>query len=343
MLTEKPVIAIPLGDPAGVGPEIVLKSLQNPGVSEKCVPVVIGDGAVLARTKKLLKSTLELHEVQQPSGALGKPGCMDYIDLSLMGRLDWAMGEASARCGEAAFRFIEKAAALAISGQADAVATPPISKEALHLAGRHYAGHTEIFAELTHTENYAMLLAAKQLYVMHVTTHMPMREACAAITKERVLTTIRLAALAQAQIGAPGAIAVAGLNAHCSENGLFGNEEAEAIRPAVEAAKALGINVEGPIPADTVFVKALSGQYGIVVAMYHDQGHIPVKLMGFSFSRKASVGGINCTIGLPMIRTSVDHGTAFDIAGKGAADESSLLDAIDMAVLMSGSRAPKTL
>jgi len=290
-----------------------------------------------------MNSPLELHEIPHPSDATGQPGLLEFIHSNQTDEPAFTVGIISAGGGETAYRSIEQSIILALSNQVNAVVTAPVSKEALHLAGHPYPGHTEIFAELTNTKDYAMLLAAKGLNVMHVTTHMAMRDACDAITRNRVLLTIRLAALAMAQIGASGSIAVAGLNAHSSENGLFGAEESRSIIPAINDAKAMGINVVGPVPADTVFVRAIGGEYSMVVAMYHDQGHIPVKMLGFTQGQKVSFRGINCTIGLPIIRTSVDHGTAFDIAGKNIASEESLLDAIDMAVLMCGYQGQRTL
>ena len=345
-MNEKPVIAITQGDPSGIGPEIIFKALLNPAVIRSAIPVVIGHKAVLSNTKSWMGSPLTLREITRPSEAAGDPGLLEFIDpgpAEVMDTMEISVGSASAAGGKAAYHSIALAAELALSGHAGAVVTTPVSKEALHLAGYPFPGHTEILAELTAAKHYAMLLTAKGLHVMHVTTHMAMRDACNAITKERVLHTIRLADLAKSQIGASGAIAVAGFNAHNSENGLFGAEESAAIVPAIDEAKAMGIEVIGPIPADTVFVKALAGQYGMVVAMYHDQGHIPVKMLGFTLGGQTTVSGVNCTIGLPIIRTSVDHGTAYDIAGKGIANEESLLDAIAMAAAMCGYRGPRTL
>jgi len=222
-------------------------------------------------------------------------------------------------------------------GRIAGVVTGPISKEAINMAGHHYAGHTELFADYTKTKNYGMLLSGGGLNVIHVTTHVSMREACDLISKERVQRTIHLADRALKLMGRDKRrIAVAGLNAHSSENGLFGHEEADAIIPAIEASRAEGLDVTGPVPPDTVFVKALGGQFDVVVAMYHDQGHIPLKLSGFRMDPNtglySQMSGINATIGLPFIRTSVDHGTAYGKAGKNLANEESLVDAIDMAV-----------
>ena len=223
------------------------------------------------------------------------------------------------------------------------IAWKHINKESLHMAGHFYSGHTEIFAEYTNTKKYAMLLTSKSLRVIHVTTHVPLRQACEMIKKDRLLNVIKIADDAMKSIGIKKPrIAVAGLNPHASENGLFGDEEAKEIIPAVKEAQEQGFNVEGPIPPDTVFVKAMGGQYDIVVAMYHDQGHIPLKLSGFKLNPKTgqyvSMSGVNCTLGLPIIRTSVDHGTAFGKAGEGRANEESMIDAIDIAILMAENR-----
>ena len=233
-----------------------------------------------------------------------------------------------------------------MKGKVEAVITAPISKDSINMAGHHYSGHTEIFAEYTGTKDYAMLLASENLRVIHVTTHCALIEACRLIRKERVLTVIKLAELGCRMLGIDNPrIGVAGLNPHCSEDGLFGTEEISEIIPAVQEAKQLGINVEGPIPPDTVFVKCKAGFYDIVVAMYHDQGHIPLKLNAFRWDEEnkqyGSVRGINCTIGLPVIRVSVDHGTAFGKAGEGRANADSMLDAIETGLKMIENRGKK--
>jgi 4-hydroxythreonine-4-phosphate dehydrogenase len=246
------------------------------------------------------------------------------------------------KSGEAAFQYVVRAIKDAMAGRIAGVVTGPINKEAVNLAGRHYAGHTEIFADYTNAKNYGMLLSGGGLNVIHVTTHVSMRRACDMVCdKERVLNTIRLADLGLRLMGREKRrIGVAGFNAHASENGLFGDEEARGIIPAIEAAKAGGLDVTGPVPPDTVFVKALGGQFDVVVAMYHDQGHIPLKLSGFRMDPAtglySQMSGVNATIGLPIIRTSVDHGTAFDKAGKNQANEESLVDAINMALAFAG-------
>jgi 4-hydroxythreonine-4-phosphate dehydrogenase len=341
---KKPVLGISIGDPAGIGPEICLKALGKKDIFDKTIPIVYADRIVLENAQKTTGKDFVLRQIKKPSEALGNPGTIDYIEAGVIKTPeDYSLGETSAKAGDAAFNYVLKALNDALAGGIQAVVTCPISKEAINLAGHKFAGHTEIFAHYTNTKDYGMLLSAnvgeRSLNVIHVSTHVPLRKACELITKTRVLDTIILADKALKLMGSSQKrIAVAGLNPHSSENGLFGNEEADAIVPAIEEAKAKGLNVTGPVPPDTVFVKALGGQFDIVVAMYHDQGHIPLKLCGFSLESSGGssrMRGINTTIGLPVIRTSVDHGTAFDIAGKNLANEESLLDAIDMAIRFS--------
>ena len=335
----KPVLLITMGDPAGIGPEVVVKALSHPETREGCLPVVVGDAAPIRDAISFTGSRLRLKTVSAPEEAKGGRDTIELIDLNMLGGKPYAPGKVSALCGEAAFTYVTRAIEMCMQGRAVGVATAPLNKEAMHLAGHMYSGHTEIFADYTHTKDYAMLLMSGALRVIHVTTHVSMREACDLIKTERVLKTIRLAHEALTMLGmSKGKIGVAGLNAHASENGLFGHEEADAIIPAIEKACAEGIDADGPVPPDTVFVKAAGGVYDIVVAMYHDQGHIPLKLFGFRMDPKtglfSSMSGINTTIGLPIIRTSVDHGTAFDRAGENTSNEMSMVEAITTAVQM---------
>ncbi|MDR0877961.1 MAG: 4-hydroxythreonine-4-phosphate dehydrogenase PdxA [Treponema sp.] len=339
----RPVLGISIGDPAGIGPEITLKALSHAGLYKKCVPVVYADKVVLEDAAVITGMNFVLNKIKSPGEAKGSPGIIDYIDPELLQKGDYKRGQVGVKSGDAAFQYVTAAIKDALAGNTAGVVTGPINKEAINLAGHHFAGHTEIFAKYTNTTGYGMLLSAGNinggagLNVIHVTTHVSLRQACDLITKERVLKTIRLAGLAMQLMGkTQRRIAVAGLNPHASENGLFGDEESKAIIPAIEAARAEGLDVTGPLPPDTVFVKALGGQADVVVAMYHDQGHIPLKLLGFkmdsgdgSFSQ---MSGVNTTIGLPIIRTSVDHGTAFDRAGKNQANEESMVEAIEMAI-----------
>jgi len=329
-----------MGDPAGIGSEITVKALARGNVYDMCVPVVIGDRQALFEANVFCAAGLKLNEIADVSQAAGKPGVLDYINMGFLTPGSFTYKKVQKLCGEASFQYVVKGITLALEGKIHAVVTGPINKEAINKAGHNYSGHTEIFGEYTGAKDYAMLLMSRTLRVVHVTTHCSMREACDLITEARVLKTIRLAreGMRMLGIGSPK-IGVAGFNAHSSENGLFGAEEKRAIIPAIRAAAAEGIDAEGPVPPDSVFIKAQAGQYDAVVAMYHDQGHIPVKLSGFALDLKSNrytaVSGVNCTIGLPIIRTSVDHGTAFGKAGEGRANEESLSDAINTAVVMS--------
>jgi len=318
-----PTIAITMGDAAGIGPEIIMKALAAPGVHAFCKPLVIGDANRLRLAGQCVASRLLV--VPHTRDAQFARGTVECIDLTLV-PADLPFGEVSPIAGEAAFRFIERAVRVVASGEAQAICTAPISKEALHAAGHRYPGHTELLAALTGTPEVSMMLVAPKLRVIHVTTHMGLLDAIDCIDAplvERVIGRAQLT-LTRAGIAKPR-IGVCGINPHAGENGLFGRgEEAEKIEPAVRNAQVRGWDVRGPLPADTLFFLAARGDFDIVVAMYHDQGHGPVKVMGLE-------AGVNITVGLPMVRTSVDHGTAFDIAGKGVADERSLIEALRQA------------
>ncbi len=333
-------LAITIGDPAGIGPEITVKALEKLAGSCAATPVVVGDLCVMEDAVRLSGAKIRIVTVKSPEEAENKPGILNLIDLNCLGGKLCPYGQVSAAAGDAAFQYIVYAIGLAQKGQVDAVVTGPINKEAVHLAGHDFAGHTEIFAHYTNAPDVTMLLSSQQLKVVHVTTHVSMEDACRLIAKDRVLKVIRLAQDGMQLLGvAEPRIAVAGFNAHSSENGLFGHQEADAIIPAIEAARAEGINADGPIPPDTVFVKAAAGMYDIVVAMYHDQGHIPLKLLGFRMDAGSNtfsaMSGVNCTLGLPFIRSSVDHGTAFDRAGKNISNPDSMVEAIEAAEVMS--------
>ncbi len=344
--SDKVRIAITMGDPAGIGAEVTVKALSKTHVYEQSIPIVIGDRAAIQDAIEICSLPLRVNEIDDPRNAAGCFGVVDLVNLNLLSRGNWQYKRNSALGGRVSYEYIIRAIGYAKERITDAVVTAPISKESLHLAGFPYSGHTEIFAEQTGTKNFAMLLASKSIHVIHVSTHVSLREACERVKKKRVLEVIRLADEGMRQLGVENPrIAVAGLNPHCSENGLFGDEEEKEIIPAVLEAVKEGILAEGPISPDTVFVKCQAGQYDIVVAMYHDQGHIPLKLSGFKYdlntNRYESVSGINCTIGLPIVRTSVDHGTAFGKAGEGRANEESMLDAIDAAIKMAQYRFGK--
>lgn len=325
--TKKPIIGITMGDAAGIGPEIVDKALSSNELYKFCRPIVIGDTHVLLEAQKVARTALELHPVQSVSQARFTHGILDVIDLANIRIAELRMGEPQAMAGRASFEYIKKAVELALAGEMGAITTAPISKEALNMAGYKYPGHTEILADLTGSKDFAMMFVAGPLRVILATIHVPLKEAIDLIKKDRVLTTIRLAQESMRRFGvADPRIVVAGLNPHAGEAGMFGSEDADEIAPAVEAARDLNINVVGPLPADTVFYRANRGQFDIVVAMYHDQGCIPIKLLGFEF-------GVNITVGLPIVRTSPDHGTAYGRAGRklGTANPRSLVEAIKIA------------
>ena len=338
MRNTKPIIGITMGDPAGIGPEIILKALKHNSVYRWCFPIVIGDPLVFKRTLKLVHLDRKMKIIKHVSEAEDNSRVINILDIGVkLG--DFKFGEFSSSTGEVSYRAIIKSIELALSGQIHAVVTAPVSKEAINMAGYKFSGHTEIFAEYTNTAKYAMLLVDKNLRVVHVSTHVSLRKACELVKKERVLDVIELLDKACRGFGIKNPkLAVAGLNPHAGENGLLGDEEVKEIIPAIFEARRKGIDVEGPFPPDTVFPMVISGAFDGVVAMYHDQGHIPFKISGFKWDRKTGrmkiVRGVNITIGLPIIRTSVDHGTAFDIAGKGVASEEAMLNAIKYASIL---------
>lgn len=334
----KPIIGITMGDPASIGPELCVRALAEPSLYDRCRPLIVGDASILHRAMQIPgMPQLTLHAVERVEDAAFAPGTLDVLDMGLCASEEIPVGEISAKAGDAAFRYVRKVIELAMDGQVDATVTNALNKEAMNLAGHHFSGHTEIYAHYTGTSHYTMLLAHEDMRIVHVSTHVSLREACDRVKKERVLEVIRIAdkACRDTGIQAPR-VGVAGLNPHCGEGGLFGREEIEEIGPAVEAARAEDIDAQGPVPPDTIFSKARGGWYDIVVAMYHDQGHIPLKLLGFVYDRETAkwqaVSGVNITLGLPIIRTSVDHGTAFDQAGKGTASPASLMNAISYAI-----------
>jgi 4-hydroxythreonine-4-phosphate dehydrogenase len=330
---SRPLLAITLGDPAGVGPEIILKAIQHPEVYERARPLVIGDARILRRAAGWLGEALtHLECITDPAAghyAFGQLTLLDLVNASPEG---CPPGQISQAAGRAAVEYVFKACDLAMAQQVDAVVTAPLNKAAMNLAGFHYAGHTELLTERTRAGKVSMLLVGPGLRVVHVSTHVSLEEAIRRVTPERVGEVIDLAQRSCQALGiAQPRIAVAGLNPHAGEGGIFGNQEETSIMPAVHAARARGLNVSDPQPPDTVFLRATKGEFDIVVAMYHDQGHIPMKLLAFD-------NGVNVSMGLPIIRTSVDHGTAFDITGTGKAREDSLLAAIDVALQMARAR-----
>lgn len=343
-MSDKLKIGITMGDPASIGPEITVRAFADKGLYEMCNPVVIGDAAVLQEAADIVgKPEIKIHSIDSIKDAKFEYGTIDVYDLKLVDLKEFKRSTVTRESGEAAFQYVKTVIELALAGEVDATVTNALNKEAINLAGHHYSGHTEIYADLTGTAKYSMMLAHENLRVVHVSTHVSLRKACDLVKKERVLEVIRIANRACRDLGIKNPkVGVAGLNPHSGENGLFGDEEILEIIPAINQAREEGIIVEGPIPPDTIFSKAKGGMYDIVVAMYHDQGHIPLKVLGFVYNQAEqkwdAVSGVNITLGLPIIRVSVDHGTAFDQAGKGTASELSLKNAIEYSILLANSK-----
>jgi len=333
-----------MGDPAGIGPEIIVKALADSHLYDICIPVVIGDAGVMEyAVSQIVKSAVHINMVQEPGQAKGIPGTIDVYPLAGLDLADFELGKLDARCGGAAFQSVKTAIELALAGKADGTVTAPLNKEAIHLAGHHFDGHTEIYAKLTDTKSYCMMLADGKLRVAHVTTHMPLAKVSQALTLERILEVIRLGHEACCNLGIyRPRIGVAGFNPHASENGIFGTEEQTTIGPAIELARQEGIDATGPFPPDTVFCRAAGGGFDLVVAMYHDQGHIPLKMQSFIYDdvtgKWSGMTGVNVTLGLPVIRASVDHGTAFENAGKNVASPQSMINAIEYAAMLAVGR-----
>jgi 4-hydroxythreonine-4-phosphate dehydrogenase len=339
-----PCLAITMGDPSGIGPEIAAKVFAMSELYQQCRPLLVGDAAIMESILSIAGTNLKIHSVKNVKEALFRHGIIDVLDLHADNREVIEFGKISVSSGDIAFRSIIKAIDLALCGEVDGTVTNPINKGAIHAAGHHFSGHTEIYAHYTNTSKYAMLLADDKIKVIHVSTHVSLRKACDLVKKERVLETIFLLSEGLQKIGIQSPrIGVAGLNPHAGDGGLFGVEEIEEIAPAIRLAQNSGIAVEGPFPPDTLFALANGGRFDGCVAMYHDQGHIPFKLAGFVWDEKSgsmkSVRGVNITLGLPIIRTSVDHGTAFEIAGKGIASPDALLCAVEYAVKLYQSKS----
>lgn len=325
---DRPFIAVTMGDGAGVGPEVVVAALLDPAPAVTARCVVIGDAQRLRQAGTVLGAAPDIVSVESVRDAQFEAGRINVIDLHLLPE-DLPWGELSAVAGDAAYEYVQVAAELALRGEVQAICTAPLNKAALHAAGHLYPGHTEMLASLTGTEEVSMMLASEKLKVIHVTTHIGLMDAVRRIDPGLVERTIRRGHEALVRAGTPRPrIGVCAINPHAGEGGLFGQgEEAEKIEPAVRVARDTGIDVTGPLPADTLFFLAGRGEYDLVVAMYHDQGHGPVKVLGIET-------GVNITVGLPVIRTSVDHGTAFDIAGKGIVDARSMVEALRQAAVM---------
>lgn len=364
----KPIIGITMGDPSGNGPEISVKTLMDRKLYERCRPMIVGDVKCIEEALKIVPGAedLKVHAVHEVSEAVFSYGTIDVYDMNQVelkkrlyrkdkkalsetmaaDELEKLYRESQIMCGEAAFQYVKKVIELAMSGEVDATVTNALNKDHINMAGHHYSGHTEIYAEYTGTDKYTMMLAHENLRVVHVSTHVSLREACDRVKKERVLDVIRIADAGCKALGIrEPKIGVAGLNPHCGEKGMFGREEIEEIQPAIDAAMAEGVLIpeKAPTPPDTIFSKALGGWYDIVVVMYHDQGHIPLKVKGFVYNQELkkwdAVAGVNVTLGLPIIRASVDHGTGEGHAGDGSANELSLKNAVDYAIRMAEAKA----
>ncbi len=337
MKNIKPILAITMGDPAGVGPEIAAMAFANNKLHKVCHPILIGNTAVMQKAIELTNVEVSLNKIDNVEDAKFDSQYMNVIHLEVENYAEIEYGKISAASGDLAFRAVQLAIELAMEKKVDGTVTCPIHKGAINLAGHHFSGHTEIYAQYTKTPKYAMLLADDAIKVIHVSTHVSLREACDRVKKDRVLEVIHLLNEGLNRIGIVNPrIGVAGLNPHSSDGGLFGWEEEKEIIPAINDARKEGIDVEGPVPPDTLFALANGGKYDGCVAMYHDQGHIPFKVVGFQWDQETgkmkSVKGVNITLGLPIIRTSVDHGTAFEIAGKGIASPDALFNAVEYAV-----------
>lgn len=338
MTSNKPKLAVTMGDLSGVGPEIIAKAFHNNGILQRCRPLIVGSERALQRAFEFTGVSFDYQTVFRPEDA------RDAISLfndeaGLSETLPLAQVDAS--CGDAAFRWLSQAIDWAKSGDVDAIVTAPLHKVAMNQAGHHFAGHTEILADQTNTDEFSLMLIAGGFRVVHVTCHVAMKDVSPMLTQERIAMTVRLFNQALTRLdGKPPRIAVCAYNPHAGEQGLFGREEIDAIAPAVEQSKRDGVNAFGPFPCDSIFPQLIGGKFDGVVAMYHDQGHIPFKTTNFGFDPDKgeweTVTGVNVTLGLPIIRTSVDHGTAFDLAGTGKASERSLLDAIDVAIRLAG-------
>ncbi len=325
---ERPIIAITVGDAAGIGPEIIVKALASENIYTMCRPLVIGEGVIMQEAITTVHRPLQVHPVAAVSEILDQFGTIDLLDLHNLDRGEVIPGQICSACGRAAVEYINEAARLILEGKVKALVTAPINKEATRQAGYGELGHLELLARLTGATDYATMLVTGHLRVVHLTTHHSLRQACDLVTRDRILAKLKLThgSLQAWGIEHPR-IAVAALNPHAGEGGLLGSEEIEEIKPAIMEAQGLAIDARGPFPADSVFNRALGREFDAVLAMYHDQGHIPVKLHGFDKS-------VSVALGLPFVRTSVDHGTAFDIAGKGIASSQSLEEAIKMAITL---------
>lgn len=325
MTNQRAIIAIPMGDPAGIGPEITAKSLANAELYNICKPLVVGDAEVFTKAIEIVEGNLQVNVIDSPEEGVYEHGTVDIIDLNNINMNELKYGKVQAQCGRGSFEYIEKSVEMALKGDVKALATTPINKESLKTAGVPYIGHTEMLEDLANTEDPLTMFQVKNMRIFFLTRHLSLKDAINQMTKERVADYVERCDKALQRLGVESRkIAVAGLNPHSGEGGLFGMEEVEEIKPGVEVAKEAGFDVVGPVPADSVFHQALNGKYDAVLSLYHDQGHIAAKMTDFHRT-------ISITNGLPFLRTSVDHGTAFDIAGKNIAASISMEECIKLA------------
>ena len=334
MADRRPLLAVTMGDPAGTGPEIITKALADAEVRSACRPLVVGDAVVMRDALGITKVPGQVRAIADVSEATFDRRLIEVLDLHNVDASRLARGRVSAMAGKAAYEYVKRATELALAGQVGGIVTSAINKEALNAAGYRYDGHTGLLAELCGTRDVTMMLVAGGLRVAHVSTHVSLREALERVRPERIVKVLRLLQEGLERLGiARPRLAVAGLNPHAGEGGLFGDEEIHYIVPAIEEARRQGIEASGPFPGDTVFFRTLHGEFDGAVAMYHDQGHVAAKMLGIWL-------GVNVTLGLPIVRTSVEHGTNFDMAGTGASDPRSLIGALKLASRMAGARAP---
>lgn len=330
---ELSVIGITMGDPAGVGPEIIVKALSDPRIFQICRPLVLGDRGIIVKAVQILGLEIQVNTTEDIKGEKYQAGIINVLNLSHLDANSLVFGRPDIRFGKPVVDYIEAGTRLTLDGEIEAITTAPINKAVINRAGYAYAGHTELFAELTHTKDYVMMLTGEKLRVALVTTHCRLKDVAALLNTQRIFTIIKVTnnSLKEYFAISKPRIAVASLNPHGGEGGIFGDEEERIIIPAVNRARKSGIDAVGPLPPDTLFYYAANGEYDVVVCMYHDQGLIPLKLLSFQ-------NAVNVTLGLPIIRTSVDHGTAYDIAGTGKADPESLKNAITLAASMANKR-----
>ncbi|WP_438482571.1 4-hydroxythreonine-4-phosphate dehydrogenase PdxA [Oleiharenicola lentus] len=327
-MPEQPIVAITLGDPTGTGPELILKALAQPEVSALARLLIVGDAATLARAQDYTKTSLKIHAVTHVRAAQFAANTIDVLDLKNVDLATLTLGRVAPQAGQAAYEAIKASTELALAGEIGAMVTSAINKAALNEAGHHFDGHTGLLAHLCKSPGATMMLAADKLRVSHVSTHVSLRQAIDRVRPERIIKVLQLTNAAVRRLGIEKPrLAVAGLNPHAGEGGLFGTEEKEFIAPAIEQARTLGLDVHGPFAGDTIFFRTLQGEFDAAVAMYHDQGHVAAKMLGIW-------RGVNVTLGLPIIRTSVEHGTDFANAGTGRGDPRSLIEAIKLAAIM---------